>query len=1497
MMGDAENNNSTSTARRALRALQELQAKLASLEEAQREPIAIVGMGCRLPGARNVADFWEMLREGRNGITEVPADRWDVDAFFTVDPRARGKIASRWGGFVDGLDRFDAQFFGISPREAPHVDPRQRLMLEVTWEALEDAGIPPSSLAGTQTGVFVAALSNDYDFIICRDYKRLTSFTGAGTANSIVANRVSYFLDLRGPSIALDTACSGSLLTIELACRSLRTGESSLAIAGGVSVNLLPRGDIFFSQAGALSPDGRCQAFDSRANGIVRSEGAGVVVLKPLSRALADHDRIYALVRGGATNHDGRSNGIMAPSGLAQEAMLREAYRLAGVSPASVQFVETHGTGTPLGDPIEVKALGNVLGEGRPADRPCVLGSVKTNLGHLESTAGVAGVIKTALALHHRQIPANLHFVELNPLITRPDFPLTVQTELTAWPSEDEPLIAGVSGFSFGGTNVHLVLEEAPARTSIALKEGRKEKDDLYVLPLSGRSPAALHGLGQEYLRFLEAPDSADRVIDICYTAGARRSHHDYRLAVIGRSTREMSGRLSAWLNPTSDGEVAEGDVDGHVIEGRGGREGGVRLVFVFSGQGSHAAGMGLELFERESVFRDALNELDVLFSRHVSWSLTSELFESSDRSRLNETDIGQPAIFAVQMALFALWRSWGVIPAAVVGQSLGEVAAACASGALSLEDAVSVVFHRSRLMKATAGNGLTAVVGLPPAETDVELARFNGSLCVAGSSGPTSSVVSGAPRAVRMLVERLGSRNVFCRVIDNVDVAFHSPQMEPLSADLETALQGICPQSSGIPFYSTVTGGRLEGSELGARYWSRNLREPFRFSEVVGQLIGLGYDSFLEISPHAVLSGAVRQSLMHAGSDGAAIPSLVRGDGEGACLRQALSRLYVEGYDADWRRLYDESARLTGVPGYVWQRERYWHDQIEGGGGRRDSSLSRMVGDHPFVSASLRSSLGSGQFFWETEVGVDDLRYLKDHRIQGALVIPGAAYLEMALSAVAQLFPGAGATIEEVDFDRAMIIAEDDVRTVQLVLNPSKAGEVSFKVFSAPIGQGVSGSEKSVWTEHAAMRVLVDQSGDGGDGGDGSRHVPLAELKARFTEELDADEHYREMESRQFTFGPSFRAIRRLWRHGDEALSLVELPASLTSDSASYQVHPVLIDAGFQTIAATLSRAGGETFLPRSVKHLRAFTRSASSLWCHVRIEPSTGHDETLVAEIDLIDEAGNVVVEIQGLTLKRLDSSSNEADVRDSLYEINWRLHPAQESSSSRASGQWLILGDRGGLGEAIAARLAETGDASLVLHSDARAELEAVVGGQGAGASDQRATVDGQPPLLGVINLWGLDIAPFEGDGLAGLDLAQELGPLSGLAVIRGLSRQESHAATKVWMVTRGAQAIRNDRVAVLQRGIWGLGRALAVEHPELWGGLIDVDQDRDLDRTAREICRELLRSDEENEVAWRDGERFVPRLVKWEERPPEAVECRADSSYLVTGGLSGLGLEAA
>ncbi len=871
---------------------------------AESEPIAVIGIGCRFPGARGPSAFWQLLASGTDATRAVPEGRWAP-----IDGVEMGRIDFRRGGFLDRVDLFDADFFGISPREAVAMDPQQRLLLEVAWEAMEDAGLAVEGLAGSPVGVFVGVSTDDYSRLRRREESG-DVYDLTGNASSIAANRLSYAFDFRGPSVAVDTACSSSLVAVEWACRSLRAGESSIALAGGVNLLLEPGVSANFARAGFLAADGRCKTFSAEADGYARGEGAGVVVLKPLSRALADGDPIHAVIRGGAINQDGRTNGLTAPSRQAQESVLRAAYQASGIEPGRADYVEAHGTGTNLGDPIEAHALGSVLAAGRPEGRPCLVGSVKTNIGHLEAAAGIAGLIKVALMLRHRAIPPSLHSAAVNPQIPFETLPIRVARTLDEWPATDGPAFAGISSFGFGGTNAHLVLESAPAR----VEEGAIDGGGDVLLPLSARSPEALRELARAVRDDLLA--GAVDLRDVAYTAARRRDHHDHRLAIVAPSAASAAEALDAFLRGESDPRL----VSGRRPPGRR-----PRLAFVFSGQGGMSWGAGRDILDREPIFRAVFEECDRWLVANAGRSLLGELADGSS-ALLADPEVAQTHQFALQVALAALYRSWGIEAEAVVGHSLGEIAAAQVAGVIGLHDALRIVSLRGRLMRKAVGHGKTAAVGISIDDARRRIAGRGEDLAIAAINGPSMTTVSGESGAIEELVRSIREEGRFARLLD-VDCAFHGPQMDPLLPEMEVGLAGLEPRAGSIPFVSTVFGCKVDSHQLGASYWVRNLRDTVLFSAAIESLGEDSFESILEIGPHPIHRGAIAESLQARGMGATIVPSLRRdGPGRGSLLR-SLGMLYAHGGAIAWDRLHT-AGRHVHFPSYPWQGKRYWIEE-----------------------------------------------------------------------------------------------------------------------------------------------------------------------------------------------------------------------------------------------------------------------------------------------------------------------------------------------------------------------------------------------------------------------------------------------------------------------------------------------------------------------------------------------------------------------------------------
>jgi acyl transferase domain-containing protein/SAM-dependent methyltransferase len=971
MSHTTEQRDQLTPVKRALLEIRELKTKLYEAERARHEPIAIIGMGCRFPGGANDAEsLWRLLRDGVDAIREVPPDRWDIEEFFDKNPDAPGKMSTRWAGFLDEVDKFDADFFGISPREALAMDPQQRLVMEVGWEALENAGQVSSKLMGSPTGVYVGMSSSDYSFLQIQfgDPNQIDAYLATGLAHAVASGRLSYFLGLQGPSLAVDTACSSSLVAIHLACQSLRLGESRMAMAGGVNVILVPEFLINFSKSHMMAADGRCKTFDAAADGFVRAEGCGMVVLKRLSDALADGDNILAVIRGTAINQDGRSSGLTVPNGPSQQAVIRQALANAAVNPADVGYVETHGTGTSLGDPIEVQALGAVYREGRAGDRRLAIGSIKTNVGHLEAAAGVGGLLKVILAMQRGEIPPHLHLKQLSPHIPWENLPVVVPTKLTPWPSGYERRIAGVSSLGFSGTNAHVIVE-AFDRESVKGRGGEGERGrrgerngdglfshplthspsrPLHVLNLSAKTERALHELAGRYENYFVDHQTAP-LADLCYTANIGRGHFDHRLSVVAASADQMRQKLAAFCKREEALGLMSGWSDGTNRP---------EVVFLFSGQGAQYVGMGRRLFETEPTFRKILERCDELLRPHLEQPLLSVLYpeitDSASRiteNFLDQTAYTQPAMFAIQYAIAELWRSWGIEPGLIMGHSVGEIVAATVAGMMSLEDGLMIMRERGRLMHSLPHNGLMASVMADEQRVLKAIAPYTSSVAIAALNGPESTVISGERNAVQEILKKLESDGVKVKPL-KVSNSFHSPLVDPVLNKFEKSCAAAKYAAPKTALFSSMRLEMVTGENLlDAAYWRHNLRHTVRFGEAMQSLYQQGYRVFVEIGPTPVLLSMAQKCFPP--NTGVWLPSLRQGRDDWEQLLETLSTLCVNGVNADWQGFdRHHSRQKIALPTYPFARQQFWSD----------AAKTRQRGHHAATPSQWEAVVTSAQ-------------------------------------------------------------------------------------------------------------------------------------------------------------------------------------------------------------------------------------------------------------------------------------------------------------------------------------------------------------------------------------------------------------------------------------------------------------------------------------------------------------------------------------------------------
>lgn len=1453
------------------------------------DSIAIVAIGCRYPGADTAEEFWQLLRAGDSAITEVPVERWNIAQVFDPDPGAPGKMVTRWGGFLRQVDQFDPAYFAISPREAAAMDPQQRLLLEVTYEAIENGGLVLDDRTKAASGVFIGISSYDYSKLALRNPRSIGPYTGTGNSHSVAANRISYLLDLRGPSVAVDTACSSSLYAIHLACRSILSGETVLAFAGGVNLILTPDITISLSKAGVLSPDGRCRPFAADANGYVRGEGAGVVVLKRLSRALEDGDTVYAVIRGTAANNDGRSNGLMAPNGAAQEAVIREAYRNARVDPGRVDYVETHGTGTVIGDPIEAAALGAVLARQRPVDRPCAIGSVKANIGHLEAAAGIAGLTKVALALYHREMPKSVNFEQPNPHISFDRLQLRVQQTTAPWPAASKPALAGVSAFGFGGTNVHVVLA-APSEP--VLPGQREEKrEGPYILPISARSRSSLDLVSTRYGELMKEMGEGPLLPSVCAAASRRREHNRHRLAVVASSAQGFVGAFASDRNNVSPAGLYRSPLP------PGGQR---KIVFVFPGQGQQRPGMGRILFNREPVFRAAVCRCDDFLRERAQWSLLGELAADGAQHRLNQTQITQPALVVLQIALAELWRSWGVEPDAVVGHSMGEIAAAFVAGALTLEDALDVAIQRGRVMQRVEGKGAMAVVALSLDEARAALEAFDGQLSVAASNSTTSTVISGEPGALREFVATLEAGHVFCRIL-GVSLAGHSQQMDGLLDDFGDAVAGISGRPQGVPIVSTVAGAPIEGTALGRDYWLRNLRDPVLFAPAVRWLANDGYDLYVEISAHPTLGIAIQQELELLGRQGEFVPCLQRDRDEYETMLSALGQLYTAGQRIDWENVYPGHCPNVPLPPNPWQRERHWVDE-SATPDPHGSGLYEVTGERRALAGSRVQPATSGaDTFWETLVSLDRYPFLRDHNVGGAVVFPATAYIEMALTGAADALGAGACRLADVEIQTALFLPDVGERVLQTVIHrlPADVSKVSFRIFSRSAAQ-----RHGAWTEHvrgaASLEVSSVNPADG--------ELDLASIQSRCDRVIMGTELYERLAKRRLYYGSTFRGVDEVWCGKGEALGRIRVIDPCFTGSASCFVHPALFDACLQVVGATNSRVASTTYLPVGAGSIWVSRWSGGQFWSHaVMSDPlDAGGDGPLKADVRVFDERGQMVAEVKDFVLAPIEHTraSESGDLwSDWTYGLEWRKKTnVREGGTHGGRATWLFFTDEPSIADDICAVLGARGDECIRVLPGASLRML---------GSDQwninTDVAENYIDLLSQVAVPGKEIRIVylcsfaDGGAIRSIDtLRSSLRRVccDVMHIVKALLREAIGA--RLWIVTRGAQAVGSEinEPGLSQAAVWGLGRTLAVEHRDLWGGLIDLDPRIDERGISRAIIQAIIGADNDDQVALRGGHTYVPRLVKL---PPETsappLICDSNATYLVTGGLGGLGLETA
>lgn len=1457
-----------------------------SIQVASTEPIAIIGLGCRFPGgADNVDRYWKLLHGGVDAITQTPADRWSLQKYFAPGSSVPGKTQSKWGGYVDGIDQFDPQLFGISPREAASMDPQQRMLLEVAWRSLEDAGYPTEKIAGKSVAVYTGISSFDYAVAGLSDQDRgvISAYSNTGGSSSIAANRISYCFDLRGPSVAVDTACSSSLVAVHLACESLHRGEAELALAGGVNALLLPDFYVAFSQLGVLAPDGRCKTFDARANGYVRSEGAGMTLLKPLRAAVRDGDFIYAVIRGTALNQDGRTPGMTVPSQSAQESLVRMACDRAGVDPADIQYVEAHGTGTPVGDPIEANALANVLKSNRPADQPCWIGSVKTNLGHLEAGAGIASLIKVALSLHHKEIPAHLHFQTPNPSIDFERLKLRIPSMTQPWPGIDGSRLAGINGFGYGGANAHVILQEAPSTSntrsatdpSHRLTNGsaRRVAETLpTLLPISAHSPTALMEVAKTTARWLATEGANESLNDIAGYAAHRRSHHAHRASASGKTHQQWIDQLNQLADPTRDSSSETTSRSSHPSSSQI----AAGVLFVCCGQGPQWWGMGQKLMACDRVFRETIAACDREFSNYVSWSLLEELSRPPQDSRMQQTAIAQPSIFAIQVALAAAWAERGIRPAAVVGHSVGEISAAYLSGSLTFQDACCVAVHRGRTMDLATSQGAMIAVGLSAQEAVSWIKCDETNVAIAAINSPSSITISGDSDTIARLAEKLDNAGIFCRRLA-VEYAFHSPQMDPVRDPLLHSLSHIRPQTSHTPIISTVTGKIANGNEFDANYWWQNVRQGVHFADAMHVAAQNGFGTVLEIGPHPVLTYSITECFQQNHRNVRVLPSLHRERDDVDCMTESLGALYAIGIDPDWNQLHATPPRRVSLPPYPFQRQRYWSES-------RESMLTRLSDDvHPLLGESTHHYLPA----WQNRIDLKDQDYLAEHRVRDTCMLPAAAMIEMAAAAARRVTEKESFTLQQMRLHHPCLLSADRPQFLETVYHRDRGRlEIAAR-------QVDDSHWQSLATIHLSDHVCVEDW----------QPELLADATGRCEQSFTGDQCYAYCKRLGLDYGRRFRGIVRGTRRQWESVAEVNLSGHLEDTSQAYGIHPAVLDSCFHamiTADAQFDHELGGLYLPVQIDRITFFKTVPNRVTAHVRL--ISKDDQRMVADIDILDQDGQPCVVLRGFASQRVQSVDKPETAADLIYCYQWVHDPSlaenvakpTEADAESPKRHWCIFADSLGFADELIASLRRRGDA-----------VTRVDRGNGFRKCDDQTYLlrpdDGddfaalfrecgnQNTISDLVYLWGLDTPA--NDGLTSDQLEQSLtvSTTAPMHLVQAWERIDDASTAKLAMVTCGAQTVddRSEPISVAQSPLVGFARVVISESSRLVGKLIDLPGDASHRGGMSSACQSLLielihQQDEEDEVMYRDGTRRLHRFVQQtDEALPDRVAQRLPS----------------
>ncbi|OJJ26222.1 hypothetical protein BI308_07420 [Roseofilum reptotaenium AO1-A] len=1522
-----------------------------SIEQKNGADIAIIGMACRFPGADDYNQYWENLEKGVNSISEIPPQRWDVEKHYSPIPNQPNKTISKWGGLVEGIDEFDAEFFSISPREAGKVDPQHRIMLELTWSCIEDAGYSLSQVSGKDIGVFIGACNYDSILLMNQDQQNVEGHSGTGTWTCMIPNRISSFFNLHGPSIPIDTACSSSLVALHYALKSLKESECDMALVGGLSVLFTSTTYIQMSQLGMLSPTGQCRTFSSDADGYVRGEGAGVVLLKPLTKAIEDGDRIYGVIQGSAINHGGQARTITSPNVYAQAQVIRSAHSRANISPNTVSYIESHGTGTPLGDPIEINALKRAYRQlyqqygVKKTEKPyCGIGAVKSNIGHLEGAAGIAGLIKVLLAMKHKKLPRIVNFKALNPRINLKDTPFYMLEENQAWKrlknesGEEIPIRAGLSSFGIGGVNAHVVLEEYREAVKVDSHLERPKQ----ILSLSAQTEPALRDLATKYQTHLELKPE-ESLQSICFSANTGRTHFAEKLAIVADSNSDLQEKIADFLQNHERTGVVRGKAESQEKE----------IAFLFTGQGSQYVDMGRQLYETQPLFRESLDQCNEILKEYLEIPLLEVIYSQSSASLLDQTAYTQPALFSLEYALAKLWESWGIKPNAVMGHSVGEYVAATVAGVFSLEEGLKLIAMRGRLMQQLPRGGEMVAVMASESQVREAIAQSNSQVTIAAINGAESIVISGESGAIATLSSKLKSQGVKTKPLQ-VSHAFHSPLMEPMLAQFEAVAQEVTYSQPRIPVISNVTGQKVDADMATAQYWVNHVRQPVKFAQSIKTLHEEGYKVFLEIGPKPILLGMGRQCLPE--DVGVWLPSLRPGVEEWQQMLLSLGQLYVKGFKVDWSGFnQDYTNQKVALPTYPFQRERYWIDPSE----NQDRNMTDQS------SNSLLELISRG----DSEELIQELKLSEELTEDEEKVLP--KLLSILKAKYQKHLQDQGDVVG--DFYDELASLTDEEAILNYIPLPGIIKGFSWVLFFAKLKiqeryhKLASTAQQEIrniaWQKvdfSACRKVLDIGCGHGTDLmtlGQKYNHLELCgytisegqvELGNKKIRELNLEERARIVngDSSQDEFPDHYDLI-----YGFEVICHIKKKKELFVNIKNH-----LNDKGHFVISDFISNASfnidydaHSSYLIAQQEWLYLLSESHIKIIRYVDIshEMANGLDDPNFPEnLDYVCRKSNLnenarvglqsydnlykmlrkgLVSYVVMTAQKQDSLSvdeiyqwnqeilqnplrySDVSLQQFFYGIEWQKVGARQQQKKRPQPRtWIIFStsaslsdhDKEGVGERLKNSLEERGDRCLTvfmgetynpketgsweLNPSNPADFERFC---------QEAKV-GESPRI--IHLWSLETTPSQQLTQSALESGQKNGCGSVLHLVQAMEKHWNSSSPQLWLMTQGSQSILpSEEVAIAQTPLWGLGKVLSLEHPQLWGGLIDLD--RQSSTSEAEILLQVLEEEaEEDQLAIRNGEIYVARLERQLLAESKPVSLSEEGSYLITGGTGALGL---